>query len=214
MNDVLVKNLVLVGGGHAHVHVIKMFGMKPLKSIQITLITRDVDTPYSGMLPGYVAGHYTKKECHIDLCKLCRFANVRLIHAEVTSIDVINKMIQCHDGRPPLRYDILSIDIGITPKSLPTNFIFHENITPVKPIDRFGRRWDDILNRILSTDYLNNLTKPIKFVIVGGGAGGVELCFAMNHRIKKELILAGYGESVVRFHLITRGNSVMSSHNP
>lgn len=174
----VVKDLVLVGGGHSHVHVIKMFGMQPEPGVQLTLVTRDVETPYSGMLPGYVAGYYTRAECHIDLAKLCAFANCRLIHAEAIHIDTNNKQVFLR-GRPPVSYDVLSLDIGSAPKpsvQARTGQPSVSSITPVKPIDGFCARWETILSRILSADA--SVTQRI--AVVGGGAGGVELALSMQ----------------------------------
>ena len=138
------------------VHVLKMFGMNPEPGVQLTLVTRDVETPYSGMLPGYVAGAYTRAECHIDLTKLCTFANCRLVHCEATGIDTKEKKIHLK-GRPSLPYDVLSIDIGSAPKPIAAiHELAHRDdpslaaITPVKPIDGFCARWDSILERVLS----------------------------------------------------------------
>lgn len=119
MGPIYFKEVVLVGGGHAHAYTIKMLGMSAPWGVRVTLVTRDIDTPYSGMLPGHVAGMYTREECHIDLHRLCSRYGVRFIHSEVCSLDTAKKTVQLADGRPPLPYDVLSIDIGISPQRLP-----------------------------------------------------------------------------------------------
>src|SRR5436190_19779392 len=109
----IAQDLLLVGGGHAHVHVLKRFGMCPQPGVRLTLVTRDVETPYSGMLPGYVAGQYTFPECHIDLVRLARFAGARLIHDEAVGLDSGKRQLMCR-AHPPIRYDVASLDIGST----------------------------------------------------------------------------------------------------
>ncbi|MGH9786144.1 MAG: hypothetical protein ACRD88_18390, partial [Terriglobia bacterium] len=107
------QELLLVGGGHSHVKVLKEFGRNPLPGLRLTVVSREVLTPYSGMLPGLVAGHYQFHETHIDLGPLARFAGARLIHDEVVRLDLGAKRAFCR-ANPPFSYDVLSIDIGST----------------------------------------------------------------------------------------------------
>jgi len=202
----VLKEVVLIGGGHAHAYVLKMCGMSP-EGVRYTLISRDIESPYSGMLPGHCAGLYTREECHIDLVKLCSVAGVRMIHAEVCGINTKKKLIMCSDGRPPLRYDILSLDVGIAPKPLPNIGSLREcNITPVKPIDTFASRWDSIVARA-NLDRTGNF----RVVVVGGGAGGTELCLAMHERLMSEL--SKNPNMNLEFTLLQRGSMLLPSHN-
>jgi selenide,water dikinase len=208
--DIFVKDLVLLGGGHAHLHTLKMLGMNPIPGVSVTLITKDIESPYSGMIPGFVAGHYTREECHVDVSKITSFGGVNLILAEVCKLDTDNKLIYCKDGRPPIHYDILSIDVGIAPRPLPvTHKDCKSNITPVKPIDGFAMRWEVILDRVIAVD---NGT-VVRVAIVGGGAGGVELCFAMHHRLHREMLAIGKDPSQLEITIYNRGKTLMSQHN-
>ncbi len=73
----VLRDIVLVGGGHSHVVVLRRFAMRPLPGVRLTVICTDTHTPYSGMLPGYIAGHYSYDEVHIDLRRLAEFAGAR-----------------------------------------------------------------------------------------------------------------------------------------
>lgn len=208
--QLILRDLVLIGGGHAHVHTLKAFGMKPIPGVRVTLITRDIETPYSGMLPGLVAGHYTRQESHIDLGRLCSFSGVRLLHTEACGLDTTEKLIYCKDGRPPIRYDVVSIDVGISPRPLPKLLsTSNPSITAVKPIDGFAARWDCILLRALEVQR----GATVRIVIVGGGGGGVELSFAVQHRLSQELRRAGKDSGQVQVALVQRSAEIMPLHN-
>ena len=142
----VLRDLVLVGGGHSHVGVLRMFAMAPEPGLRITLVCTDVDTPYSGMLPGYVAGHYAFDEVHIDLGRLAAFAGARMIRGTVTGIDRAERRVVLRD-RPALPYDLVSINTGSTPDVLGVPGA-EANVVPVKPIGRFDRRWRDLLERV------------------------------------------------------------------
>jgi selenide, water dikinase len=169
-------DLVLIGGGHAHVHVLKHFGEAPVDGVRVTLIGRDVRTPYSGMIPGFIAGRYDFDDCHIDLARLCAAGGIRLVHAEATGIDRISRRVLLKD-QPAVAYDFLSIDVGSAPNVGPIPGA-EQWATPVKPIAALGRRWLDFTQRMAS--WLG----PLKIVVIGGGAGGVELSLAIDHRLR------------------------------
>ena len=86
--------LVFVGGGHTHALVLRKWGMAPLPGARLTLINPGPTAPYTGMLPGFVAGHYTQQDLSIDMVRLARFANARLILGAVDHIDPNSQTIK------------------------------------------------------------------------------------------------------------------------
>ena len=178
----VVKDVVLVGAGHAHVAVLRSFGMEPIPGVRLTLITREVDTPYSGMLPGHVAGHYAADDILIDTGPLARFAGARLFQDEALGLDTAGRRVICRD-RPPVPYDVVSLDIGSRPNTGSVPGAAGHAI-PVKPIDGFLARFEALRGRVLGG-------RSRRLVLVGAGAGGVELLLAAERRLRRDLAAAG-----------------------
>jgi selenide,water dikinase len=202
----VAKDLVLIGGGHAHVAVLRRFGMNPVPGLRLTLITRDIDTPYSGMLPGLVAGHYGFDDCHIDLGPLARFAGARIYHAEVDGLDLDNRLVHA-PGRPPVAFDLLSINTGSTPNRVDIPGV-DEYALAAKPIDRFLERWERLVERVSSHD------GPFNIVVVGAGAGGIELALSTQWRLREELARRGRDADALHYEVVTRGPAIMPGHSP
>jgi len=198
----VLKDLVLIGGGHSHVAVLRRFAMRPLAGVRLTLICPEAYTPYSGMLPGLIAGHYDFDEAHIDLMRLCRFARARFIRAAVTGLDLENQKAVCA-GRPPLPYDLLSINSGSTPD--PAGVPGAEGrVIPVKPVSDFLARWEVLKRQVLERPGL-------RIGIIGGGAGGVEM--ALSAQFALGALRADRGAGAPSLHLVTSGPEILASHN-
>jgi len=201
----VLRDIVLVGGGHSHVGVLKRFGMNPLPGVRLTVICRDTHTPYSGMLPGYIAGHYAYDDVHIDLSRLAQFAGARFYRDEAVALERRAGRVICK-SRPPVSYDQLSINIGSTPR------VDHvpgaaENAVPVKPINGFNARWLGLLERV------RRHAGRTRIAVVGAGAGGVELTLAMQYRLRNELRAQGRNPDELEFHVFDNEPEILPTHN-
>lgn len=199
-----MKDLVLVGGGHSHVAVLKQLGIEPVPGARITLISRDALTPYSGMLPGLIAGHYAFDETHIDLRPLSAFAHASFHVGEVVQVDLAQKRVLLRSG-PPVAFDVLSLDIGSTPATASTPGA-EAHAVPVKPIQRFVAHWEELRKRVLAR------SEPTAIGVVGGGAGGVELILAVQYRLRSLLTEQGRPSDHLAFHLVTEQPAILTTH--
>ncbi|CUH82418.1 selenide, water dikinase SelD [Tropicibacter naphthalenivorans] len=165
------RDLVLIGGGHTHALVLRMWGMKPLPGVRVTVINPGPTAPYSGMLPGHLAGHYTRDALDIDLVKLARFAGARIIDGAASDIDTTAKTVTV-PGRPAIAFDIASIDVGIN-SELPSLPGFSEYGVAAKPLGKFAKSWND---------YLMGANAD-SAAVIGGGVAGVEIALAFAHAL-------------------------------
>lgn len=173
----LTRDLVLIGGGHSHALVLLKWGMRPLPGTRVTVINPGPTAPYSGMLPGHIAGHYTREELDIDLVQLTRFAGARVILGRATGLDTQAKTVTLEGGRI-IPFDVASIDIGIT-SELPDIPGFSDHAIGAKPLDVYAQNWADFLNKAR----LSGQADPV--AVIGGGVAGVELSLAMAHALKQ-----------------------------
>jgi pyridine nucleotide-disulfide oxidoreductase family protein len=172
------KRLVLLGGGHAHVHVLDTLAAQPLEGVEVTLLSPSVRQVYSGMLPGWVAGHYTIEQCVIPLRPLCQRAKVAFHETHATRVDLDRNIVFCADGGE-IAFDTLSIDTGPVAdvSSIPGAA---ENAISIRPIESFITLYQQVADEIRN----RRDTGRIRLAFVGAGAGGVELAMAMQHAFR------------------------------
>ncbi len=197
----MTKRLVLIGGGHSHAIALKQWGLNPLPDVDLSSISDVEQTPYSGMLPGHVAGFYSYEETHIDLRSLSQFAGAKLIIDRATGLDLDTNKVICQHHQ--LDFDYLSIDIGSTPKTITVPGA-KEYAVPAKPVPIFLNAWYELKQMAAS-----NPQKALSIVIVGGGAGGVELALNMQTCLKT----LSLDKAKIKIHLIHRGKQLLSNHN-
>lgn len=192
------RAILLVGGGHAHVHVMRALSGRLPQGWRVRLVSPGRFTPYSGMLPGFIAGHYRFEDMHIDLEWLAAETGTEFGQASAIGLDRERRRVLTDDGQE-IGYDILSLDIGITP-ALDAIDGAAENAIAVKPIADFVEKFDGLRNAALSPD------GPRRIAVIGGGAGGVELLLSLQTRFSQE------GQSRLAFCLVTSGE-ILSAHN-
>ncbi len=172
----IVSDLLLLGGGHANVQVLKMFSMKPIGGLRITLISDQTHSPYSGMIPGFLAGYYTYEDCHFDMRRMCEEHGHRFIQAKIIGIDTDKKLVQL-ENRVDVHYACASLNVGIVPKAIE---VFAPDATfkaiPLKPISQFIGQWTQLLEDLRN----HSGSECLSIAVIGAGAAGVEIAIILK----------------------------------
>lgn len=193
-----MKRLILAGGGHAHLGVLRALVKKPLRAVEVLLVTPEPQQLYSGMLPGWMTGHYRLEQCCIDLRPLATLASVRLVLAPVAGLDAERRCIALPDGTH-LDYDLLSLDVG-SESDLSWLHAAQQRLLPVRPLSGFVQAWRQLIEGATAG-------AGLRLAVVGGGAAGVELAFAACHAFKRLSLRA-------QVDLVVSGSGLLSGHAP
>ena len=189
-----MKHLLLLGGGHAHVHVLAALAAEPLPGTRVTLVSPFAQQLYSGMVPGWVAGHYQPEDCAIPLAPLAAAAGVELVQGSASGITAASRRVQLAHG-DAIAYDVLSVDTGpvMDRDAIPGA---GENGLFVRPIEHFARLWQGLLE--LAAE------RTLSVAVIGGGAAGAELVMALQYRLGDR----------ARLSLITGGGPPLLGYPP
>lgn len=195
--DCPMKRLVLVGGGHAHLSVLSALAREKPTDMEVVLVTPSSHQIYSGMLPGWIAGHYTREQCQIDLRPLVQAANVRMVLDHIVGMDADRCCVVLSDGRH-IEYDTLSLDVG-SEIDISWLEMTGEKLLPAKPLDHFFNAWPKILAAAKSH-------YGYRLAVVGGGAAGVEIALAVRYAFTQARV-AGHVD------LVTSASGLLPGHD-
>ena len=195
--NVIEEDLVLLGAGHANIEVLRKLGMNPQKGLRVTIISNKYLSTYSGMVPSYIEGNYNWNEINTDLAQLCNNYSHRLIISSITKVDTLKKLVYLKN-RPPICYDLLSINLGI--QSDKSKIIGSGKFAlQLKPISEIKKTTDKILT-------FNKSNPKNNVILIGAGAAGVEVALALSSRFKKNNIK----NNII---LLSKNKSILKGYN-
>jgi pyridine nucleotide-disulfide oxidoreductase family protein len=196
-----MKRLILMGAGHAHALVLRSLALKPLPGVEVVVVSPQPLVPYSGMVPGWLSGHYRFDEIVIDFPRLALAAGARWLQGEIDALDPARRQLSLAGG-VTLGYDTLSLNVGST---LHPPVAQHAQVLPLRPLALLRSRYAEQLERWRSEPS----NRPWTITAVGGGAAGFEALLAVLARLRAER-----PDRVVHGSLVTRGTSLLPTLAP
>ena len=171
------RHLVLAGAGHAQLDLLAALVRERLDGWDISLITPQPDFHYSGMLPAIIAGTVPPTAAAIPVATIAGKAGMQVYLASVIALDTAAQTVSLSSGAT-VPYDLLSLDVGSSAAGLET---------PGARIHAFAMRpFSAALGLTTRLDGEFQVRAPgdvIPMVVVGAGAGGVEIALALRSRV-------------------------------
>lgn len=196
-----MKRLVLAGAGHAHALVLRALVRQPMPGVEVVVLSPEPLAPYSGMVPGWLSGHYRFDEIAIHFPPLAAAAGARWCQGEIHALDPARRQLRLADGST-LDYDLLSLNLGSTLQPPPAE---HAQMLPLRPLAMLHRRYENLLQRWAREP----ADRPFVVTAVGGGAAGFEALLAVLARLR-----AQRPDHPVHGSLLTRGTRLLPGLAP
>lgn len=194
-----MKRLVLVGGGHAHAFVLRDWLALPLPGVELVLVSPTRFAPYSGMVPGWLAGLYRFDEIGIDMAALAQACGARFIEDEVIGLDPVRRLLALRQHET-MRFDVASLNVGSTLYA-PTHDTGQAWLS-MRPLSTLRERWDAMLAAPQHTAHVQRV------VTAGAGPAGVESVLAVMTRLR-----ARHPSSALQGLLLTRDDDILPTHS-
>lgn len=176
-----MKRLVLAGAGHAHAQVLLDWARAPVPGVELVLVAPQALAPYSGMVPGWLAGAYRFEDIVIDFRHLCAAAGARWVAGELHALDASQQRLRLGQGGSPgdwLDYDHLSLNLGST---LHAPAAPGTSVLALRPLSALHAQYEALLAQWQAS----TSTAPFRVSTVGGGAAGVESLLAVLARLRQ-----------------------------
>jgi pyridine nucleotide-disulfide oxidoreductase family protein len=176
-----MKRLILAGAGHAHAQVLLAWAQAPLPGVELVVVSPQALAPYSGMVPGWLAGHYRFDEIVVDFPALCQRAGARWVQDEVHSLDPDGQTLRLAGG-VPMAYDVLSLNLGSTLRPPPVE---QAPVLSLRPLAHLRQAYERLLQTwTTGAAAAGQARRPFQVTAVGGGAAGFESLLAVLARLQ------------------------------
>ena len=179
-----MKRLVLAGAGHAHALLLKAWERAPPPGVELLLVSPNALAPYSGMVPGWLAGHYRYDEICVDFAPLVAATGARWLADEVQGVQADQRRLLLRSGAV-LDYDLLSLNVGstLTPPTLDDKRNVH--LLPLRPLSQLHAAWQATQAMLANLPDDQSDDQPLHLRTVGAGAAGIETLLALRHWLNK-----------------------------
>ncbi len=194
-----MRRLLLIGAGHAGAELLRRWAAAPRHDVELTLVSPDPLAPYSGMVPGWLAGDYAWEDCCIDGARLAARAGAKLIVDRVVALDAARREVSLAGGRV-LGADAMVLNIGSTVRMPGLSEGRPPRVLPTRPLGALREAVDHLAAAGCAS------SREPELVGVGGGAAGIETLLALRRR----MLQAGLAP---RCTLLTRDTELLRGLN-